>query len=123
MKTWTSGSSRREGDSGGSGSASSERLDPGPHLDLKRPGAARLAQNLDVGLRDVVGIEGAVGPIGRVEPPPRLAAHPAVDDEVRDVNAFRPQFARGALRETSQCELAHREGGGERVALDAGAGA
>jgi hypothetical protein len=32
-----------------------------------------------------------------------------------DMDAFRPQFARGALRQAAQREFAHREGGGMRV--------
>src|SRR5712692_5475012 len=84
----------------------SEILDPGPQLDLKRPGAARLAQGFEIGLGDPVGIERAVRPLVRVRP--ARAAHPAVDDEMGDMDAFRPELARGALRQTAQGEFAHR---------------
>src|SRR3954452_3202272 len=73
----------------------SEGLDPGPHLDFERPGAARLAQYFDISLGNRVGIERAVGPVGRVRA--AGAAHAAVDHEMRDVDALRPEFARRAL--------------------------
>src|SRR6266852_3657490 len=95
----------------------SEILDPGPQLDLKRPGAARLAQGFEIGLGDPVGVERAVRPLVRVRAP--CAAHPAIDHEMGDVDAFGAELARRALRETPQRELAHREGRRERVALDA----
>src|SRR5205814_651968 len=46
----------------------SEALDPGPQLDLQRPGAARLPQYLDISLRDRVGIERTVGTVRRIRP-------------------------------------------------------
>src|SRR5215831_14260322 len=74
----------------------SEGLDPGPQFDFERPGAAWLAQDLDIGLGDRGGVERRVGPVRRVGP--AGAAHAAVDDEVRDMDALRPQFSRRALR-------------------------
>src|SRR5207302_11099350 len=61
----------------------------------------------------------AVRPVVRIGPP--RAAYPAVDHEMGDMDAFGAELPRGALRQTAQGKLAHREGGGERVALDAGA--
>jgi hypothetical protein len=51
------------------------------------------------------------------------AAYRAVDDEMRDMDALRPELARGALGEAAQGELAHGEGRRQREALDAGGGA
>src|SRR5215469_2979412 len=70
----------------------SEGLDPGPQLDLQRPGAARLPQHLDISLRDRVGIERAVRTVRRIRPP--RAAYAAIDDEMGDVDAFWSQLAR-----------------------------
>src|SRR5215470_16327343 len=98
----------------------SEAFDPRSQLYLQGPGAARLAQDLDVGLRDSVRIKGAVRAVRRIGTP--CATHAAVDDEMRDMDAFRPQLARGALRQAAQRKLAHREGSGMWVSLDAGAG-
>src|SRR5207248_3895571 len=95
-----------------SGIAGSECLDPGPQFDLQGPGAARLAQGLEIGLGDPVGIERAVRPVVRIGPP--RAAHPAIDDEMGDMDALWPKLPRGALRQTAQRKLAHRKGGGER---------
>src|SRR2546425_6797214 len=53
----------------------------------------------------------------------RRLADPAVDDEMRDVDTFRRQLARHALREAAQREFAHREGRRVRVALHARRGA
>src|SRR5215472_6611313 len=60
----------------------SEGFDPGPQLDLQGPGAARLTQDLDIGLRDRVGIEGAVRALCRIGAP--RAAHTAISDEMGD---------------------------------------
>src|SRR5215210_5560150 len=59
----------------------SEGLDPGPQLDLPGPGAARLAQDLDVALGDRVGVERAVRPVRRIGAPG--AAHPAFKTKMR----------------------------------------
>ena len=99
----------------------SESLDPGPNFDLKGPGAARLAQHLEIGVGDGIGIERAVRPIRWIGPP--RAAHPTIDNEMGDMDALGPQLARRALRQATQGKLAHRERRGERVALDAGTGA
>ena len=47
------------------------------------------------------------------------AANPAVDDEVRDVDPLRREFAGQALRQSAQREFAHRERRRLRVAFDA----
>src|SRR5258708_3681797 len=67
-------------------SRGSELLDPGPELDLRGPGAARLAQHMKIGLGDGVGVEHRVGLVGGLGAP--RAADAAVDDEMRDVNAL-----------------------------------
>src|SRR5262249_7457832 len=46
--------------------------------------------------------------------------YPAIDDEMRDVDAFRRELARHALREATQGELSHRERRRLRISLDAG---
>src|SRR5260370_41569849 len=106
---------------GSSFGSRSECLDPGPQLDLQGPGATRLAQHFEIGLGDRVGVERAVRAVVRVGAPG--AAHPAIDDEMGDVDAFGAELPSGALGEAAQGELAHREGGGMGGALDAGAGA
>src|SRR5712692_6997839 len=99
----------------------SEGLDPRPKLDLQRPGAARLAQHLEIGLGDPVGIERAVRAVRRIRAP--RTAHPAVDYEMGNVNAFWSELARCALRQTTQGKFAHRKSRRERVPLHTGAGA
>src|ERR1700730_18313931 len=99
----------------------SERLDPRPHLDLKRPSAARLAQDIEVGLGNRLGIERTVRPVVRVRVPG--AANTAVDHEMRDMDPLWPQFSRRALRQATKRELAHGERRGVRVALYTRAGA
>src|SRR5689334_23485146 len=84
----------------------SERLDPGPQLDLPSPGAARLAVELEVGGGDGIGVEQAVraAPLGaRVA---RLTDGP-VDDEMADMDVLRRELAGEALREAAQAEFAH----------------
>src|SRR4051794_37439338 len=65
----------------------SEALDPGTQLDFPSPRAARLAQNVDVGLRNGIRIEHGV----RLRGVRRTRGAPdhAVDDEVGDMNALR----------------------------------
>src|SRR5262249_56077425 len=89
--------------------------------DLQGPGAAWLAQDLDIGLGDRVGIERAVRAVRRIGM--SRTAHAAVDDEMGDMDTFRSQFARGALRQAAQRELAHRKPAELRMSLDAGTGA
>src|SRR6188472_1738254 len=96
----------------------SELLDPGPHFHFPGPCAARLLQHVPVAQGNGIGIQHRVRPIGGLAA--RGAANAAVDDEMRDMNALRRQFARHALRQPAQRELAHREGIGLRIALDAG---
>ena len=78
---------------------------------------------MQVGLGDGLGPEHVVlaGRSGT-----RVAARrqdAAVDDEMGDVDVLRRQLPRHALRQPAQAELAHGEGGGVGVALDAGRGA
>src|SRR5207249_2464775 len=101
----------------------SKPLDPGTKFELPRPGAAVLAVHVKVVPGDLVGQQHAVlAPLIRARVSRRLA-DPAVDDEMRDVDAFRRQLARHALRKAAQRKLAHREGRGVRVPLHARRGA
>src|SRR4051794_28432430 len=86
----------------------SEPLEPWPHLELPRPRAAVLAIDVQVVLRDLVGEEHAV--VAALACPRVVRrADAAVDDEVRDMDVFRRELARHALREAAERELAHRE--------------
>src|SRR5215212_5004101 len=88
--------------------ARSEPLDPGPQLDLPRPGTAVLLEHMKVRAGDRVRIEPGVGCIGRLVPtgvPDR-----AVDDDVGDVDPLRGKLPGDALSQSTQGELAHREG-------------
>src|SRR5256885_12814350 len=87
----------------------SELLDPGPQLDLPSPGAAVLAVQVQVVLRDLVGVEHPVRAAFARSRIARAPGDPAVDDEVRDVDTLRRELARHALREAAQRELPHRE--------------
>ena len=80
-----------------------------------------MAQHLEICLGISVWIEGAVRPIRRIGPP--RPAHPAVNYEMGDVDAFWPEFARRALSQTTQGKFAHRKSCREPVPLDDGAGA
>src|SRR6202011_5536255 len=86
----------------------SEPLDPRPELYLPGPGAARLSQDVQIGLRNGIGVEHRVGLVRSLGS--ARIADPAVDHEMRDVNALRREFARHALRQSTKRELAHREG-------------
>src|SRR3954447_11695143 len=98
--------------------SSSKLLHPGPQLQLPAPGAARLLQHVPVALRDGIGIEHRIRLLRRFRA--RYAPDAAIDHEMRDMDALRRQFARHALRQPAQCEFAHRERCGLRIALDAG---
>src|SRR5204863_4621433 len=101
----------------------SKPLDPGTKFELPSPRAAVLAVHVKVVPGDLVGQQHAVlAPLIRARIFRRLA-DPAVDDEMRDVDALRRQLARHALREAAQREFAHREGRRIRVALHARRGA
>src|SRR5580700_6080137 len=95
----------------------SKLLHPRPQLDLPGPSAVRLMQDVQIGRGNRVRIEHARLPIGRLRP--ALALDPAVNDEMRDMDALRAELARHALRQTAQRELAHGEWGRKRVALHA----
>src|SRR6266508_967166 len=101
----------------------SEPLDPGAQLDFPGPGAAVLSVYVQVVLRDLVGEE---HPVRAALARPRVARaprDPAVDDEVRDVDALGRELPRHALREAAQRELPHRERRRFGVALHARRGA
>src|SRR5438128_1161620 len=76
--------------------APSEFLHPGPQLDLPRPGAAGLMDEMHVAAGDRVGIERAVRTVARVRPV--RAPDAAVDHDMRHMNALRRKLARHALR-------------------------
>src|SRR6266849_8912959 len=96
-------------------------LHPRPQFQLPGPGAARLLQHVPVTEGNGVGVEHRIRPVLRFGA--RGASKAAVDDEMRDVNSLRRQFARHALGEPAQREFSHREGCGSRIALDAGGSA
>src|SRR5690348_15659113 len=77
-----------------------------------------LAMDVEVGFRDRIGLQHAVGAALRAS---RIALlpDPAVDYEMRDMDVLGLQLARHALREAAQAELAHCEGRRLRIALDA----
>src|SRR2546421_7496080 len=95
----------------------SELLDPGPQLDFPGPGAAVLSVYVQVVLRDLVGEEHPVRAALARSSIARATRDPAVDDEVRDVDALGRQLPRHALREATQRELSHRERRRFRVAF------
>src|SRR6202048_4883483 len=106
-------------------------------LQLKGPGAARLLVKLPVGRRDRRRRHQQVRIVERFLTPELLPslAHPrgidaGIDDQMRDMDILRPEFARHRLRHRSQAELGAGEGrkaaaaaqapgrgGGEGVAL------
>src|SRR3954453_20995742 len=91
-----------------------ELLDPRPQLHFPGPGAARLLQHIPVTQGNGIGIEHRIRPVGRLAT--RCAANAAIDNEMRDVDALRSQFACHALRKPAQRELAHRKRRGLRIA-------
>src|SRR5260221_4885002 len=96
-----------------------EILHPRAQLDFPGPGAAVLTVDVQIGLRDRRRLEHPVG-TARVA---AQALYAAVDDAMGDMDVLRRKLARHALRQAAQPELAHREGGGIDIALDARRGA
>src|SRR6476646_8681019 len=94
-----------------------ELLHPRPQLDFPGPRAAGLMDEMEVGLRDGLGIEHAVRLVGYLHP--ARAPDAAVDHDMGDVNALGRKLARHALSKSAQRELAHRERRRLRVALHA----
>src|SRR5215831_9226252 len=80
--------------------AGSELLHPRPQLDLPRPGAAGLMDQVHVALGDGVRVEQAVGMVCGLGAARTLDA--AVDHDVSDVDALRRKLARHALGEAAQ---------------------
>src|ERR1700730_2590460 len=75
-----------------------EILHPRAQLDLPGPGAAMMAVNVEIGLRDRRRLEHHVGTA-------RIATQPldaAVDDEMGDMDVLRCKLARHALRQAAQ---------------------
>src|SRR6516164_773042 len=85
-----------------------EFLYPGTQLNLLRPRAARLLQDVQVGLRDGVGVEQGVRRVTGQRA--ACAADATVDDEMGNVDTLRRELARHALCQPAQRELAHGEG-------------
>src|SRR5947207_15827923 len=78
-----------------------------------------LAVQVQIGLRDGVGVEVAVGSARRETfGPSRRLVDTAVDDDLSDVDVLRLQLTRHALDEAGQSHLAHGEGRGIRKSLD-----
>src|SRR6266852_177743 len=98
-----------------------EFLDPRPDLDLPAPRAAVLLERRPVGLGDGVGVEQAVGRVGRHRP--RSAPDAAIDHELGNMDALGRKLAGHRLRQPAQSELAHGEAGRQREALHARGGA
>src|SRR4051812_37352059 len=97
----------------------SEPFQPRTYFNFPGPGAAFLADEVEIALGDRVRVQQAG--IAGLRPP--RAADAAVDHHMRDVDALRVQLARRGLRQAAQRELAHRERRAFRVALNPGAGA
>src|SRR2546430_17509876 len=82
----------------------SEFLHPWPQLDLPRPGAARLMDEVHVRVGDRIGIERAVRTLGRIRP--ARASDTTVDHDVRDMDPLWRKLARHALGKSAARELA-----------------
>src|SRR5262249_31617023 len=93
-------------------------LPVGAHVELERPGVARLAIELPIGLRD----RGRIHELVRLEPLERVRARAlldafayesgvdaGVDDEMRDMDVLRPELPRHALGDGAQAELGARK--------------
>src|SRR5229473_1667446 len=87
-------------------------LAEGAYFQFERPGAARLLIKQPVGFCDRRWRHQQIGIIERIRPqrldPP--LTHPfgvdaGIDDEMRNVDVLRPEFARGRLRNGAQAEL------------------
>ena len=85
----------------------SEALDPGTHLDLPLPDAARLRKQVYIGGSNGVGVEERVLAVVRRAD----GTDCAVDDDMSDMDALWRQLLRPALREATQRKLAQRERG------------
>ena len=79
------------------------------------PGAARLGVQVPVVVGDVLGVEDAGAVLQRIALGEVLGdeggVDGTVDDDVRDVDALRPELARQALRQRAQRMLGAGEGG------------
>src|SRR4029077_9508622 len=82
-------------------------LSPRPQFDFPRPRIARLIKDMQIALRDGIGIEQRVRLVWRLAP--ARTADASIDHKMGDVNPLRCQFASHALCQAAQRELAHRE--------------
>src|SRR6185437_10062805 len=89
--------------------SASERLAPGPQLDLPAPCAAGLSVHLQVGLGNGVRVEQAVL-AKRSGARMALAGDSTVDHDVADMDILRMQLAGEGLGKAAQREFAHGEG-------------
>src|SRR5690348_5932969 len=83
--------------SAGAAAGGSEFFTGWPQVELLGPGRAMLAMELVVGLLDCGGLQQALGWI--------VQRDHAVEDDMGDVNAFRPELTRHGLCEGAQCKF------------------
>src|SRR5690242_16972123 len=95
---------------GGAAAGGSEFFTGWPQVELLGPGRAMLEMELVVGFRDCDGLEQSLGRIA-------LGDH-AIEDDMGNVNAFRPELTRHGLREGAQRKFRRGEGGKSRAAPD-----
>ena len=76
---------------------------------MRRPCAAVLAVQMEISLRDSVGVETAVGAAGGATLGLLRVVNAAIDHHLGDVNIFRLQLTRHALHQSGQPHLAHGE--------------
>src|SRR5215469_18571529 len=87
---------------------------------MRRPRAAMLSVQVEISLRDGIGVEAAVGTARRETlRAARWFADTAVDHHLGDVDILRLKFPGHALDQTGQSELAHGKGRGVCVAFNA----
>src|SRR4029078_9955254 len=72
------------------------------------PRIARLIKDMQIALRDGIGIKQRVRLVWRLDP--ARTADASIDPKIGDLNPLRCQFASHALCQAAQRELAHREG-------------
>src|SRR5229473_6483639 len=101
----------------------SEALLERPQVELEGPGGPLLAMDLPIGLRDRVDTEQAILATLRHDLGPRLAEplaiDPAVDHDMRDMDALRPVLPRHALGDRPEAGFGRREVRVTRLAPEA----
>src|SRR5690606_26864396 len=104
------------------------RLGAGPHIRLESPGGAGLTVHLKIDFGDArevdqAALAGALGGILRNERVDLLAVNGTVDHHMADMDAERPEFLGGALREIAKAALGGGKGGEPLLAAHAGGSA